>query len=249
MDLDKLRQRAAALRLYGLLAHWSEVATADWLPLLMQWEEDELTRRSLERRLRDAHIGRFKPLADFDWAWPTRCDRGSVEALMDLKFIADVANVVMVGNNGVGKTMLAKNVAHQALIHGNTVLFTTAGALLGDLAALDSDAALRRRLRHYAAPNLLIIDEIGYLSYSNRHADLLFELVSRRYETKSTMVTTNKSFAEWSTVFPNAACVVSLVDRLVHHSEVIVIEGESYRLKEAKERSEQRVLQRRKKKP
>lgn len=166
---------------------------------------------------------------------------------MELNFIAEAANVVLLGNNGVGKSMLARNVAHQALIHGHTVRFTTAGELLGNLAALDSDAALRRRLRHYAAPDLLVIDEIGYLSYSNRHADLLFELVSRRYETKSTLVTTNKSFAQWSTVFPNAACVVSLVDRLVHHSEVIAIEGESYRLKEAKERSEQRGRQRRKK--
>jgi DNA replication protein DnaC len=249
MNLEQLRQRAAALRFYGVLAHWSEVATADWLAPLVQWEEDERTRRSLERRLTDARIGRFKPLADFDWAWPTRCDRGSVEALMELNFIAEAANVVLVGNNGVGKSMLAQNVAHQALIHGHTVRFTTAGELLGDLAALDSDAALRRRLRHYAAPDLLVIDEIGYLSYSNRHADLLFELVSRRYEAKSTIVTTNKSFADWSSVFPNAACVVSLVDRLVHHSEVIVIEGESYRLKEAKERSEQRGRQRRKKTP
>ncbi|MFZ2452137.1 MAG: ATP-binding protein [Methylovulum miyakonense] len=93
---------------------------------------------------------------------------------------------------------------------------------------------------------MLVIDEIGYLSYSNRHADLLFELVSRRYEAKSTLVTTNKTFSDWSEVFPNAACVVSLVDRLVHHSEVISIEGESYRLKEAKERSEQRGRQQRK---
>jgi len=247
MNLEQLRERAAALRFYGVLAHWSEVATADWLAPLVQWEEDERARRSLERRLTDARIGRFKPLADFDWAWPKRCDRGSVEALMALTFIAEAANVVLVGNNGVGKSMLARNVAHQALICGHTVRFTTAGELLGDLAALDSDAALRRRLRHYAAPDLLVIDEIGYLSYSNRHADLLFELVSRRYETKSTLVTTNKSFTEWSAVFPNAACVVSLVDRLVHHSEVIVIEGESYRLKEAKERSEQRGRQRRKK--
>lgn len=249
MNPQSLRERAAALRFYGVLAHWSEVATADWLAPLVQWEEQERARRSLERRLTDAHIGRFKPLADFDWAWPKRCDRGSVEALMELNFIAEAANVVLVGNNGVGKSMLARNVAHQALIRGHTVRFTKAGELLGDLAALDSDAALRRRLRHYAAPDLLVIDEIGYLSYSNRHADLLFELVSRRYETKSTLVTTNKSFAEWSTVFPNAACVVSLVDRLVHHSEVIAIEGQSYRLKEAKERSQQRGRQRRKKLP
>jgi len=186
-----------------------------------------------------ARIGRFKALADFDWNWPTQCDRGAVEGLMGLEFIKDGANVVLRGPNGVGKSMLARNVAHQALVQGHTVRFTTAGELLGDLAALDSDAALRRRLRHYATPDLLVIDEIGYLSYSNRHADLLFELVSRRYESKSTMVTTNKAFGEWNTVFPNAACVVSLIDRLVHHSELIDIDGESYRLKEAKERAAQ----------
>ena len=246
MNPEQLRERAKALNLNGLLAHWPEVVTCDWLPKLIEWEENERTRRSMERRLKDARIGRFKSLADFDWAWPTRCDRGAVESLMELDFMGDAANVVLVGPNGVGKSTLAKNVAHQALIRGHTVRFTTAGELLGDLAALDSDAALRRRLRHYASPDLLVIDEIGYLSYSNRHADLLFELVSRRYETKSTLVTTNKAFSAWSEVFPNASCVVSLIDRLVHHSEVVAIEGESYRLKEAKERAEQRTRKPRK---
>ena len=245
-NLEALRQRAQALRLYGLLAHWPAAATAAWVALLLQWEEDERSRRSLERRLQSAHIGLFKPVCDFDWRWPKRCDRAAVEALMSLDFLKESANVVLIGPNGVGKSTLAKNLAHQALIHGHTVLFTTAGQLLGDLAALDSDSALRRRLRHYAAPDLLVIDEVGYLSYSNRHADLLFELISRRYESKSTLVTTNRPFAEWSEVFPNAACVVSLVDRLVHNAEVISIEGDSYRLKEARERSEQRARLRRK---
>ncbi|MDE0855167.1 MAG: ATP-binding protein [Nevskia sp.] len=122
----------------------------------------------------------------------------------------------------------------------DTVLFITAGKLLGDLAALDSDSALRRRLRQYAAIDLLCLDEVGYLSYSNRHADLLFELTNRRYEHKSTLVTTNKAFSEWNEVFPNAACTVSLIDRLTHHSELIVLEGESYRVKESRERAAQK---------
>lgn len=241
---DSLRQRAADLHLHGVLEHWSEISDADWLVKLIDWEEQARTQRSLERRLSAAHIGRFKALADFDWSWPRQCDRAAIEALMTLDFITQGANVVLRGNNGVGKSMLAKNLAHQALVQGYTVRFTTAGEMLGDLAALDSDAALRRRLRHYANPDLLVIDEIGYLSYSNRHADLLFELVNRRYEAKSTIVTTNKAFADWSEVFPNAACVVSLIDRLLHHSEIIAIEGESYRLKEAQERCAQLAAKR-----
>ncbi|HEX9556475.1 MAG TPA: IS21-like element helper ATPase IstB [Reyranella sp.] len=252
-NLDALKPRAQALRLHGLIVHWPE-ATADakaaaWVAALIDWEEQERARRSLERRLKDAHIGRFKPLCDFDWTWPKRCERAAVEALMSLDFLTDATNAVLVGPNGVGKSTIARNIAHQAIVHGHTVLFTSAGNLLGDLAALDSDSALRRRLRHYAAPRLLVIDEVGYLSYSNRHADLLFELISRRYEHKSTLVTTNRPFAEWREVFPNAACVVSLVDRLLHNAEILAIDGESYRLKEARERSDQRARQRRGAKP
>jgi DNA replication protein DnaC len=248
-DANTLRDRAAALHLHGLVAHWSEVGQQPWIAELVNWEEQERARRSLERRLQDAHIGGFKPLCDFDWNWPTRCDRAAIDALMTLDFLKDATNAVLVGQNGLGKTMLAQNIAHQAVIAGHTVLFATAGQLLGDLAALDSDSALRRRLHHYARPALLVVDEVGYLSYSNRHADLMFELVSRRYQNKSTLVTTNRSFTDWKEVFPNAACVVSLVDRLVHRAEIVALEGESYRVKEARERAEQRAKQRRRTKP
>jgi DNA replication protein DnaC len=164
-DPNARRARAAALLLHGLLAHWPEVTAADWVVSLLAWEEQERHRRSLERRLKDARIGRFKPLCDFDWTWPKRCDRAAVEALMALDFLKEAANVVLVGPNGVGKSTLAQNIAHQALIAGHTVLFTSAGQLLGDLCALDSDSALRRRLRHYARPELLVIDSCAACGY------------------------------------------------------------------------------------
>ena len=162
---------------------------------------------------------------------------------MSLSFVDEASNVVLLGPNGVGKSTLAQNLSYQAVLQGYTVLFTTAAQMLNDLAAQTSDNALRRRLKRYAHPDVLAIDEVGYLSYSDRHADLLFEIISRRYEQKSTLVTTNRPFAEWGEVFPNAPCVVSLVDRLVHHSEIIVIEGESYRMKEAKERAAKRKIE------
>lgn len=245
---NPLHQRAQALRLPGLLANWGEAAQAPWLAQLLDWEETERARRSMERRLRSSSIGAFKPMADFDWTWPTRCERQVIEELMGLEFMRESANAILFGPNGVGKTTIARNIAYQALVAGHTVRFASAGQLLGELAAIDSASALNRRLRHYAGFDLLCLDEVGYLSYSNQQADLLFELTNRRYERKSTVITTNRPFAEWHEVFPNAACVVALVDRLTHNAEVIALEGQSYRLKEAQERAEQRAQRRKRRK-
>ena len=146
--------------------------------------------------------------------------------------------MVLIGPNGLGKTMLLKNLAHQAVLHGHTARFTLASDMLHDLAAQDSTTALARRLRRYTSPAILAIDEVGYLSYDARYADLLFEVVTRRYELRRPiLLTTNKVFGEWNQVFPNAACVVTLIDRLVHRAEIVALEGKSYRLKEAQERA------------
>ena len=203
---DTLMERAHTLGLHGLLAHWGEVAERDWIAGLTAGEEEERRARSLTRRLADARLGQFKPLADFDWDWPRRCDRMAVEDLMGLDFLKEAANLVLVGPNGVGKSTIAANIAHRAVLEGHTVRFATAASLLGELAALDSDTLLQRRLRFYARQHLLVIDEVGYLSYSNRHADLLFNIVSSRSQQNSTIITTNRPFAEWGEAFPNAAC-------------------------------------------
>lgn len=233
-----LRERAHRLGLHGLLANWDEVMGTPWLAPLLAYEETERTRRSLERRIRAAHLGRFKLLTDFDWKWPKKIDKNAIDELFKLSFFEEGANAVLLGPNGVGKTMLLKNLAHHCVMRGYTVRFTTASAMLNELAVQESSVALGRRLKQYALPQLLCIDEVGYLSYDNRYADLLFEVITRRYEAqKPVVLTTNKPFSEWPDVFPHAACVVTLVDRLIHRCEVIPIEGQSYRAKEAKERA------------
>ena len=231
------RDRAHRLGFYGLLAHWDEVRDQQWLPRVLEIEDAERGRRSLERRIHSARIGAFKAMADFDWEWPKKIHRPTIDELFTLQFIEEGANVVLLGPNGVGKSMIAKNLAYQALLRGYTARFTAASDMLNDLAAQQTSGALARRMRRYCNPMLLCIDEVGYLSYDNRYADLFFEIVTRRYEQRSIVLTTNKPFAEWSEIFPNAACVVTLVDRLVHRSEIAQIEGDSYRLKEAKERA------------
>lgn len=242
IDIEQLKQQAIDLKLYGLQAHWHEIPETHypWLKTWLSWEQTERKQRSLDRRLTNAQLGRFKSLNEFDWQWPDKIDQQAIHRLMQLDFLTTANNIILLGSNGVGKSTIAQNLAHTAVMQGHTVLFTSAANMLNDLAAQDGDNALRRRLKHYARPTLLLIDEVGYLSYSNRHADLLFEIINQRYEQRSTLITTNRPFGEWNEVFPNAACVVSLIDRLVHHSEVIAIEGESYRMKEAQEQAAKR---------
>jgi len=244
-NLDVVRQRLRRLGFYGLFAQAESVINERWLDRVLEIEESERARRSLKRRLDEARLGAFKPIADFDWGWPTKCDHGLIEELFSLAFIAEAANVVLIAPNGLGKTMLAKNLAHRAVLQGYTARFTLASDMLHDLAGQDSSTVLARRLRHYTRPTIHAIDEVGYLHYDARYADLLFQVVSRRYQQQRPIVlTTNKPFAEWNQVFPNAACVVTLVDRLLHRAELVALEGKSYRLKEAQERAARKAKSR-----
>jgi len=238
-DSARRRERALRLGLYGLLDNWEEIKDEAWIEHFLKLEEAARQRRSLERRLRHARCGRFKPMCDFDWKWPEKIDREQIDELFTLSFVKEGANAVLIGSSGLGKTMIAKNLANETVQRGYTVRFVGASHMLSDLLNQDGPAGLERRFRRYAHPTLLCIDEVGYLSYDSRHADLLFEVINRRQE-KSTVVTTNRVFSEWNEVFPNSTSVVALIDRLVHRAEIVEIQGESYRLKEAREREAER---------
>jgi DNA replication protein DnaC len=236
---------AQRLRLLGLPATADELSDLCALATEKRWsatqlfehiverEEAKRHQRSLERRLVRSRLGLFKPLVDFDWNWPKKIDRRLVESAARGDFLASHRNIVLVAAQGLGKTMIAKNIAHEAVTKGHTVMVTTAAQMLLDLGAQESSRSLERRLQHYAKVSLLVIDELGYLAFDNRNADLLFQVVSRRYEKKSLVLTTNLAFQDWPTMFPNATCATALIDRVIHHADVIAIEGTSYRLREA----------------
>jgi DNA replication protein DnaC len=246
---------AAQLRQVGLIAvpgqlddFIAHATKARWsahqlLEELVKVEAAERSRRSLERRLRNSGIKSFKPIADFDWSWPSQIEREIIERTLTLDFLAESRNLVLVGRNGLGKTMIAQNICHQAVLAGHSVLFRSAAALLEELHRQTPEGR-RRKFRTYANVGLLCIDEVGYLSFDDKAADLLYEVINRRYERKPVILTTNRPFKEWNEVFPNATCIVTLLDRLLHHADVTLIEGESYRVRE----SEQETAARRRKK-
>jgi DNA replication protein DnaC len=188
---------------------------------------------NLDRRTRSATLGRFSPLDRFDWHHPRSIDKGLYEQLLTLDFLEKGHNVLLRGPSGVGKTTLAQNLGLRALQQGYTVRFVTLAAALADLLKQESLPALDRRLRRYLLPDLLILDELGYLPCDNRSGDLLYNIISQRHEKRSTLITTNLPFKQWGTVFPGAACVAALVDRFIQNCHVLDIDADSWRQKQA----------------
>jgi len=240
--LRSLGLHATAGSLDDLLARATQqrLSPRALLEALVQGETLERSRRSLERRLLRSRIGSFKPMADFDWNWPTKIDRPLLERALALDFLREGRNLVLIGSNGVGKTMIAKNVAHAAIHAGFSVVFRSAADLIDDLSC-DSPERRRRRVAAYCRPHLLCIDEVGYLSYDDHAADLLFAAINPRYDKRrSILISTNLAFKDWPTVFPNATCIVTLVDRLTHYADVTLIEADSFRRRESEEHAARR---------
>jgi DNA replication protein DnaC len=238
----QLKQLGLLLTAHSLDDLLARAATGRWTPRqlleeIARSETAEGARRSLERRLAQARLRRFKPMADFEWNWPKKIDRPLIERALTLDFLTQGRNLILCGTAGLGKTMIAKNIAYAAVLAGYSALFRTASDLLAHLDG-DSPGLRRRKFRFYARPDLLVIDECGYLAYDAHAADLLFEIVNHRYERNSIVLTTNKGFKEWNTVFPNATCIAALLDRLTHHAEVTLVEGDSYRMRESQMEAE-----------
>lgn len=244
-----LQETLKKMRLFWLAANTDDfVARAtkarlsplQMIEQLTQLEIQHMKQVNLTRRMFEARLGNFRSFDQFDWAWPKELDRDTVEQLLTLSFIEENRNAIFVGPAGIGKTMLAKNIAHKALLAGKTVKFRAAADILNDLNKKDSFRSMNLGVQQFARPDLLVIDELGYLSYDNRAADILFQLIQTRYEAKSVIVTMNVAFAEWNTIFPTATCVSAMIDRLTHHATILKFAGESYRLKESGEQQQLR---------
>jgi DNA replication protein DnaC len=233
-QLRQIGLRATAQGLEDFLARSTKqrLSPLQLLEEVVRIESQDCAARNLQRRLSSAHLGRFKPIIDFDWSWPKKIDREIVELALRLEFIEEKRNLILLGSNGLGKTTIAQNLGYQAILAGKSVLFRTASEVVSDLSC-DSPLQRKRKLSNYGRVDLLCIDEIGYLTYDSHAADLLYEVVNRRYEKGSIAITTNRAFTQWNEVFPNAACIAVLLDRLLHHADVVLIEGESYRVKES----------------
>lgn len=229
--LRRIGLRASREALDALLthAHQSRQSPVQLIEQLAGLETREREARNLARRTKYATIGTFLPLDRFDWNHARQIDRELFDRLLGGEHLRTAANVLLRGPSGVGKTTLAQLLAFDALQKGHSVRFSTLANALADLLKQESLPAVERRLRRYTTPDLLVLDEIGYLPCDNRSADLLYNIISRRHEKKSTIVTTNLPFKQWNTVFPGAACVVALVDRFAQHCHILDIDADSYR--------------------
>jgi DNA replication protein DnaC len=246
MSDDKPNQKLEAdLRMLGLnfmAEHYNQRAAtaardtithADYLASLADGELNQRRDRATIRRIKTARFPVVKTIDQFSWSWPKKINRMAMQNLFRLKFLDDHANIILLGTVGIGKTHLATALGYTACLAGKSVLFATAVDAINTLAAAQAASKLKIELKKYLSPQVLILDELGYLPIDKHGADLLFQVISQRYERGSTIITSNKAFKNWPEIFNNDSTLTSaLLDRLLHHAETQVIEGKSYRMKD-----------------
>ena len=230
LKLPFMREHFEPLAKEAAQAHWGHV---DYLAGLVEGEALDRQQRAIGRRIRQARFPVIKTLESFQWTWPRKINRLQVQNLFRLKLIEDKANVIILGGVGLGKTHLATALGHVACLKGYSVLFATAVDVINTLAAAQNAGRLKQELNKYLKPTLIILDEIGYLPIDKTGADLLFQIISKRYEQGSIVLTSNRVFKKWPEIFNNDSTLTSaLLDRLLHHAETVLIEGKSYRMKD-----------------
>ena len=244
-DPTTLDSHLETLRLPFIKEHCQTLATAaaknsithfDYLAQLIEGEAALRADRAVARRIQAARFPVIKTLDTFRWDWPKKINRLQIQDLFRLQFVHDKANVIFLGTVGLGKTHLATALGHAACQQGISVLFANAIDVVNTLSAAQLKGTLKTELRRYTTPSLVVLDEVGYLPIDQHGADLLFQVISARYERGSIVLTTNKAFKQWPSIFNGDSTITAAVlDRLLHHGEVAVIEGPSYRMKDRHE--------------
>jgi DNA replication protein DnaC len=230
LRLSFLQENHQSLAAQAAREHWSH---EQYLQRLIEGESQQRQDRCIARRIAAARFPMIKTLDQFDWTWPKKINRAQVQHLFSLGFLKEKANITLVGGVGLGKSHLAIALGHAACLQGHAVLFTTAVEAINLLTAAQAQSRLKQELKKFLAPSILVCDELGYLPIDKHGADLLFQIISGRYEKGSTILTTNLIYKHWSRIFNNDATITSAVlDRLLHHAETVIIEGKSYRMKD-----------------
>jgi DNA replication protein DnaC len=219
-----------ALAKQGAEEQWDSIK---YLTHLVEGEALLRRERSTQRRIRLARFPVIKTLDQFQWSWPKKINRLQVQNWFRLDFIENKANVILLGGVGLGKSHLAAALGYCACLKGHSVLFSTTVDVINTLAAAQKAGRLKQELNKYLKPKLLILDELGYLPIDKLGADLLFQIISQRYEQGAIVITSNRVFKKWPEIFNNDSTLTSaILDRLLHHAETVIIEGKSYRMKD-----------------
>jgi DNA replication protein DnaC len=230
LKLAAVREHYAALAVEAAQKQWTHV---EYLARVIEGEALRRRERSIQRRLQAARFPCVKTIDQFDWNWPKKINRPQVQNLFRLAFLADKTNVILMGGVGLGKTHLATALGYAACLEGHSVLFTTAVDIINTLTAAQDGRRLKAELKRLLTPEILCLDEVGYLPIDKTGADLLFQVISQRYELGPIILTTNRPYKDWPKIFYNDSTLTSAVlDRLLHHAETVIIEGKSYRMRD-----------------
>jgi DNA replication protein DnaC len=230
LRLPHIRSNYPALLKQAARDNWSHFQL---LEKLIEGEVQQRQERAMRRLVQYAHFPVIKTIDQFRWSWPAKINRPQIQELFRLAFLKENTNVIFLGGVGLGKTHLATAIGHTACIKGHSVLFTTAIDVINTLSTAQTTGRFRQELNRFLKPNLLILDELGYLPIDKTGADILFQIFSQRYERGSIIVTSNRAYKNWSEIFNHDATLTSaILDRLLHHAETVIIEGNSFRMKE-----------------